>query len=114
MLEQFIDRFERSLRDLSPEQTHKLIERVLIDDAEGRRVVTDLLNRIFRTTEDDKEISLSGKPVIVSYLLEVVEGLKEAAGNGQVDSLTEWQIYKLIIDQLMMRDFKRSRKFPLT
>ena len=112
MLEQFIDRYERSLRDLSPEQTRKLIDRVLSGDAEGRKVVLSLLNRIFRTTEDDQEISLSGKPVIVSYLLEVVEGLKEATNNGRSDSLTEWQIYKLIIDQLMIRDFKRSPEIP--
>ena len=108
LLEQFIERYERNLRDLSPEQTTKLINRVLADDPKGRKVVTNLLNRIFRATGDNTEISLSGKPVIVSYLLEVVEGLKEASGNGQADSLSEWQIYKLIVDQLMIRDFRRS------
>ena len=108
LLEQFIDRYERNLRDLSPEQTQQLINRVLVDDPDGREVVINLLNRIFRTTDEDTEISLSGKPVIVSYLLQVVEGLKEASENRQADSLTEWQIYKLIVDQLMIRDFKRS------
>ena len=109
-LEQFIDRYERTLKDLSPEQTEKLINRVLSNDPEGREVILNLLSRIFRKAEDESEISLSGKPVIVSYLLEVVEGLKDAISDSDEssESLTEWQIYKLIIDQLMLRDFKRS------
>jgi predicted transcriptional regulator len=53
-------------------------------------------------------MSLSGKPVIISYLLEVVEGLKKAPQESQLAQLTEWQIYKMILDQLMLRDLARS------
>lgn len=53
-------------------------------------------------------VSLSGKPVIVSYLLDVVEALKRDARARDTDKLTEWQIYKLIVDKLMLRDFDRA------
>ena len=108
LLERFIDRYERALKDLTPEQTEKLISRVLFDDEEGRLVVLGILSRIFRRSEERDDISLSGKPVIVSYLLEVVEGLKSSNPVEGAESLTEWQIYKLIVDQLMLRDFQRS------
>ena len=108
LLERFIDRYERALKDLTPEQTEKLISRVLFDDEEGRSVVLGILSRIFRRSEERDDISLSGKPVIVSYLLEVVEGLKSGNPVEGAESLTEWQIYKLIVDQLMLRDFQRS------
>ena len=108
LLEQFIDRHERILKDLTPTQTQSLIERVLSEDQKGREIVLNLLNRIFRSSEEEDEIALSGKPVIVSYLLDVVEGLKDAAEDDDSESITEWKVYKLIIDQLMIRDFKRS------
>jgi len=108
LLEQFIDRYERILKDLTPAQTEALIARVLSSDEKGRNVVLNLLGRIFRSFEEDDDVALSGKPVIVSYLLDVVEGLKEVAGEETSDTLTEWQVYKLIIDQLMLRDFRRS------
>lgn len=108
LLEQFIDRYERILKDLTPEQTEALIHRVLSEDEKGREVVLNLLSRIFRTSDEEDEIALSGKPVIVSYLLEVVEGLKDSVDDDGSQTLTEWQVYKLIIDQLMLRDFKRS------
>ena len=108
LLEQFIDRYERILKDLTPEQTRALIDRVLVDDHSGRQVVLGLLNRLFRPSASDSELSLAGKPVIVSYLLEVVEGLKAANARDDGDPLTEWQIYNLIVEQLMLRDFNRS------
>ena len=108
LLAQFIDRYERNLKDLTPKQTETLIRRILSHDKTGQRVVLRLLNRIFRSFENDAEISLSGKPVIVSYLLDVVEGLKEQTDDANDDAVTEWQIYKLIVDQLMLRDFSRS------
>ena len=108
LLERFIDRYERALKDLTPEQTEQLIKRVLFDDIKGQEVVLGILKRIFRRSENQDDISLSGKPVIVSYLLEVVEGLKEGNPLEGEESLTEWQIYKLIVDQLMIRDFRRS------
>uniref|UniRef100_C6E3B0 Putative signal transduction protein with Nacht domain n=1 Tax=Geobacter sp. (strain M21) TaxID=443144 RepID=C6E3B0_GEOSM len=107
LLEQFIDRYERSLSDLSHEQTVALISRVLDHDEEGKIAVLNLLKRIFRSIEGNDALSLSGKPVIVSYLLDVVEELKSSSSNQLSDGITEWQVYRLIVDQLMMRDFKR-------
>ncbi|MFJ4810255.1 NACHT domain-containing protein [Streptomyces longwoodensis] len=106
MLDQFvIHRAERQLRDLNPEQTVQLVKKRLGDDPKGEKVVTGILSRVFRP-ESTREHSLSGKPVIVSYLLDVVEELKrdEASGN---EKLTEWQIYELIINKLMLRDWAR-------
>jgi uncharacterized protein YjbI with pentapeptide repeats len=110
LLAQFLDRFERSLEDLSPAQTEALVRKVLATDRAGQEVVLAILKRIFRGVEDGEARSLSGKPVIITYLLEVLEGLKTSKieGEGEANSLTEWQVYKLIIDQLMVRDFKRS------
>lgn len=109
LLGQFIDRHERTLRDLSPAQTESLIERILKDDPRGKAVVLSVLNRIFRFEDGHDSVSLSGKPVIVSYLLEVVEGLKGSDADSLDGSrLTEWQVYRLIIDQLMLRDLRRS------
>ena len=108
LLEHFIDRFERTLRDLTPDQTESLIKRVLVDDDEGQKVILNLLRRIYRTSQDGDAISLSGKPVIISYLLEVIENLKMAPETENTEALSEWEIYKLIVDQLMIRDLDRS------
>lgn len=110
LLKIFLDRYERNLKDLTPEQTEALVNRVLEHDSKGREVVLNVLHRIFRGVEVGAELSLSGKPVIISYLLEVVEGLKEQVGKEpkSLPSITEWGIYKLIVDQLMLRDYRRS------
>lgn len=110
LLAQFIDRFERTLQDLSEPQTEALVTRVLANDPGGRAVVLSLLRRIFRRVAKGDAVSLSGKPVIVSYLLEVVEGLKAEVSAGAVDAraLNEWDVYKLVVDQLMLRDLERS------
>lgn len=109
LLSRFLDRFERNLKDLTPTQTEALIKRVLGNDREGRQVVLDILKRIFRGVEDGADVSLSGKPVIISYLLEIVEGLKEShKKETSSGSITEWQIYKMIVDQLMFRDYRRT------
>ena len=106
-----LQRYERSLRDLSPEQTEALVERLLHDDIEGRTVVLEILRRVFRRADEDNAVSLSGKPVIISYLLEVVEQLKSSTSTAQLsDRLTEWEIYRLIVDQLMLRDLERSQR----
>ena len=108
LLAKFLDQFERNLRDLTQEQTKSLVSRILKDDEQGLSVVLALLSRVFRQAEDGSK-SLSGKPVIVSYLLQVVDQLKtsgaQTAGHG---ALTEWQIYRVIVDQLMFRDLARS------
>ncbi|MBZ4372618.1 NACHT domain-containing protein [Corallococcus sp. AS-1-6] len=108
LLSQFLERYERTLKDLSPEQTESLVKRVLKNDNEGRDAVLNLLGRIQRSSEDAGAISLSGKPVIISYLLDVVESLKEHPRGGGDAPLSEWAVYRLIVEQLMMRDFRRS------
>lgn len=109
LLRQFLERYERTLRDLSPDQTEALVSRALQDDPAGREVILALLRRIFRTADGGELVSLSGKPVIIAYLLEIVEGLKEAQATGSTPvELNEWQVYKLIIDHLMIRDFRAS------
>jgi len=107
LLARFLDKYERALKELSPEQTESLVNRVLQDDIEGRRVVLALLRRIFRSMEHGDAVTLSGKPVIITYLLEIVEGLKKGINN--IDTpLKEAGIFSLIVDQLMMRDLARS------
>ena len=108
LLEQFIDRFERTLKDLTPEQTEDLIKRVLSNDPDGQAVVVGLLKRLFRPSDNHDALSLAGKPVIVSYLLDVVEDLKASTTPNAGQTLTEYEIYKLIIDHLMVRDARRS------
>ncbi|WP_186061899.1 NACHT domain-containing protein [Burkholderia gladioli] len=112
LLAQFIDQYERKLRDLSHEQTVALITRILGDDKKGLEIVLGVLARVFRHAAEGSR-SLSGKPVIVSYLLEVVEQLK-VSGYQESDqgTLTEWQIYRVIVDQLMLRDLQRSSEVP--
>ncbi len=112
LLEQFIYRYERTLRDLSPTQTESLIKRTLKNDPHGMEVVLNVLRRIYRIEEGRDQVSLAGKPVIVSYLLEIVEGLKATEESKSNKPLTEWQIFKLIIDQLMLRDLKRVPELP--
>ena len=109
LLEKFLDQFERHLRDLTPVQTNALVERILGDDPQGLATIKQILQKIFRNQDGDS-IALSGKPVIVSYLLEVVEQLKQLpiGSQGSDSCLGEWQVYKLIVDQLMLRDLERS------
>ena len=102
-----LSRHERALKDLDPEQTESLVSRVLADDPEGRDAVLNVTRRVFREVESGATVALSGKPVIISYLLEVVEGLKVGRAT-EASRLTEWQVYKLILDQLMLRDYKQS------
>ena len=96
------------MRDLNPEQTTALITRILGDDSQGLNTIQLILSKIFRN-QDGGAVSLSGKPVIVSYLLEVIEQLKQnKSPDLDVAFLTEWQVYRLIVDQLMLRDLARS------
>ncbi|MDY6936754.1 MAG: NACHT domain-containing protein [Cyanobacteriota bacterium] len=109
LLEKFIDRYERTLRDLTQSQTEGLVKRVLVNDQTGQEIVLGLLQRIFKTSKQGDAVSLSGKPVIISYLLEVVENLKQVPKEKQpIGKISEWQVFELIIDQLMIRDLARS------
>lgn len=65
---------------------------------------------VFAQREDGRS-SLSGKPVIITYLLNVVDELKVQGGNRQsadTQPISEWGIYSTIIEQLMLRDFRRT------
>ena len=103
-----LNRQERYLRDLDEYQTESLVKRKLSNDIKGQKVVLDVLRTVFRDDADGPKQSLGGKPVIISYLLEVLDSLKQDVITDPATSLTEWQIYKLIIDKLMMRDLHRS------
>jgi len=104
----FLNRYERILKDLSPEQTESLVVRRLQGDPDGARVVLGILRRVFRTMDEGPQIALSGKPVIIAYLLQVVDELKVKAETA-MENVTEWQLYKLVVDHLMMRDYRRSQ-----
>ncbi|RSD21911.1 pentapeptide repeat-containing protein [Amycolatopsis eburnea] len=108
LLERFVlNRVERSLRDLTYEQTIELVRRRLKDDPEGAEVVTGLLSKVFRN-EEDRNVSLSGKPVIITYLLDVVEELKKDDNEDLERKMSEWDIYNLIVNKLMLRDWART------
>jgi uncharacterized protein YjbI with pentapeptide repeats len=102
-----VDRVERKLADLTVDQTRELVMRRLGGDQRGASVVTGILNRVFRP-EHGKGVSLSGKPVIITYLLEVVEQLKQDQSAPFETQLTEWQIYDIVIEKLMIRDYQRT------
>lgn len=99
---------ERYLRDLDATQTISLVKRKLEGDEEGQQVILDILSRVFRDEQHGARQSLSGKPVIVSYLLELIEDLKVEGEQDDQRQISEWYIYKMIVDRLMMRDFRRS------
>jgi hypothetical protein len=99
-----LDRYERALQDLSPLQTEQLVKKILEGQSGAADVVIGILNRVFRTTEEGNTIALSGKPVIISYLVEV------AASLGQIGTgnLSEWDVYTLVLDQLALRDLEQA------
>lgn len=99
-----LERYERALQDLSPEQTEQLVRGILQDNAEVADEVIRVLHRVFRATGEGSTVALSGKPVIISYLIDVAEGLKENVD----DALTEWQVYTLVLDQLGLRDVAQT------
>ena len=104
-----LSRFERELRDLGPDQTESLVRRHLAGDEAGAAVVIELLRRVFREAGEEPGLSLGGKPVIVSYLLDVVAELKDSPSKADDTSrLSEWQIFDIIVENLMRRDFART------
>lgn len=105
-------RFERTLQDLTPEQTESLVRRSLNNNIGGQTAVLAILRKVFREKTSTGRQSLSGKPVIISYLLDIVGELQAESVDSSEDLLTEWQVYKLILDRLMLRDFTRSPLSP--
>ncbi|NRG42297.1 NACHT domain-containing protein [Rathayibacter sp. VKM Ac-2835] len=99
-----LDKFERSLMDLSPDQAKNLVRRMLTATPEAAETVIAVLDRVFRATGEGTEIALSGKPVIISYLIEVANELDETTAT----RLTEWEVYTLIVDKLGLRDLGQA------
>ncbi|MCG5240465.1 NACHT domain-containing protein [Azospirillum doebereinerae] len=108
-----LNRYERKLQDLTPVQTESLVRRSLSNDVDGQKIVLSILNRVFREEDSGKKQALSGKPVIITYLLELIDELRSDASTLTIGALTEWQVYKFIVDRLMLRDLRRSALNPL-
>lgn len=107
--EHILNRFERTLKDLTPAQTERLVTRKLSGDPEGLGIILSMLKKNFGGShQDGEDASLAGKPVIITYLLEIIDEIKEDSSGLDLASFNEWQIYRLIIDKLMMRDYRRS------
>lgn len=99
-----LDKFERSLMDLSPDQAKTLVRNLLSATPEAAETVIGVLERVFRATGEGTEIALSGKPVIISYLIDVANDLQESSA----ERLTEWDVYTLIVDKLGLRDLGQA------
>ena len=110
--QQIINRVERQLRDLTPEQTEQLVERKLADDPDAKAVVIALLRRIFTSGEEGADVALSGKPVIITYLLDIADELKldhtDVDADAGSSKVSEWQVYDLVVRKLMLRDFRAA------
>jgi hypothetical protein len=104
IVKSLLERYERSLEDLSPDQTEALVRQILHEESEVADVVIDILKRVFRTTEEGNTVALSGKPVIIGYLVQVAASLRGLGGG----SLSEWEVYTLVLDQLALRDLEQA------
>ena len=100
----FVQRRERRLRDLTPAQTAALVERRLGAGTTAAATVISLLEKVARPSEEGN-VSLSGKPVIISYLVDLADTL---SSTGDAKSITEYQCFGMIIDKLMQRDRARA------
>lgn len=103
-----LQRFERSLQDLTPQQTEALVRRKLSKDKSGQEIILSILRRVFRDEDDGRRQALSGKPVIITYLLELVDELRKDGSAASIEAYSEWQLYKMILDRLMLRDAGRT------
>lgn len=103
-----LSRYERSLQDLTPLQTESLVRRKLAKDLKGQEIILSILRRVFREEDGGKRQALSGKPVIISYLLELVDELRKDPAATSIEQYSEWQLYKMILDRLMLRDAGRT------
>lgn len=108
---QFLERHERVLEDLTTKQSKSLVRRSLSSDPTAQATVLRLLDRVSRDEPDGTSRSLAGKPVIVSFLLEVAHELGRTPSlqdTADKSAVSEWQIYDLIVTNLMMRDYRIS------
>jgi len=103
-----LSRYERSLQDLTPQQTESLVRRKLSRDPKGQEIILSILRRVFREEDNGQRQALSGKPVIISYLLELVDELRKDETATSIETYSEWQLYKMILDRLMLRDAART------
>ena len=110
---QFVQRNERRLQDLDERQTESLVRRKLAGDAGKSDIVLGLLRKVSRPSDEGAR-ALGGKPVIISYLVELADQLAEMPAEGVLDAtaVTEYQCFRLIVDQLMQRDRRRSPTLP--
>jgi len=109
ILENYIlKRYERELKDLTQEQTESLVRRRLAQNSTAQELVLEVLRTLYRWESNSQRTSLGGKPVIISYLLEIVDDIDQEPSAVTDPDLTEWKVYKLIVDRLMIRDQRRS------
>jgi tRNA A37 threonylcarbamoyladenosine biosynthesis protein TsaE len=107
----YVDRPKIKLIDLTQEQTKQLVERKVRHDKDAQKVILSLIDRIYGLKEAEDGKQLSGKPVVITYLIEALEGLS-AEDMEDIDKIEnqfdEWTVFKLILDGLIARDQSRS------
>lgn len=101
----FVYRVEKSLKDLDKDQSLRLVHRHLGDRPDAERVVTAILDKLFSGDGSSKGF-LGGKPVVISYLFDVIDGLSREDQTSL--EVSDWSVYELIFSKLMARDFDRS------
>lgn len=104
-----LDRYERVLRDLDPHQSKALVRRILRDSPDAAATVLAILDRVFRRTDENAEVALSGKPVIISYLIEVASSLE----SNSSEKLSEWDVYTLVVEKLALRDLEQTARVKI-
>lgn len=103
----FLSRHEKALVDLDDKQTEALVRRSLKDRDGEADILLALLGKIREvSTGPDTRRHLGGKPVIITYLLDIVKDIADA--STAISDVNEWNIYELIVQKLMLRDHKRA------
>ncbi|MGT2462291.1 NACHT domain-containing protein [Sinomonas atrocyanea] len=107
-----LDKYERTIEDLTPEQTENLVRTKLSGSPEQADAVISVLRRVFRSDGEGSLHALSGKPVIISYLIEVADriAMRSSASTVDADSLSEWSVYEMILEQLALRDLTHTER----
>ena len=111
--EHILNRFELRLKDLTEPQTKRLVHRILADKPKQEKTVLNLLEKIRSSEGITNRADLSGKPVIISMLLQVAEGnVPDLPPESNLDN--EWDLFDYIIKGLLIRDFKKVGIIPHT